>query len=212
MKIKRIIPSLTTALLLATSANAGVGVDSVGVNLGYMDITSQQNDKVGSITGVTMPDGQMQQAEFYILIDGVFDDKSWKPTINYMYAQNSDLTNNMLMIGLNKYFFFDNFNLYGGVLAGTGQIKWQYNPINSTIDNDYKVTSWVGVVQAGVEYPITQNLALGLNTKYYINDYDTVLIPSAGAESEITQSHAYSLAIGLRFSFGGDDKKTTPVK
>jgi len=212
MNIKKIIPSLTTALVLATSVNAGVGVDSVGVNVGCMNITSEQSDKKGTITDVNMPEEQMLQAELYMLIGGVFDDKSWKPTVNYMYAQNSDLTNHMLMIGLNKYFYFDNFNLYGGVLAGTGQVEWKYNPINSTKDNDYKVASWVGAVQAGVEYPITKSLALGLNAKYYLHDYDTALIPSAGAESEITQSNACSLAIGLRFSFGGDEKKKVAVQ
>ena len=211
MSLKRIIPSLTTALLLATSLNAEVGIDSVGVNIGCMNVTSEQSDKKGTISNVNMPEEQMLQAELYALIGGVFEDKSWKPTINYMYAQNDDLTNHMLMIGINKYFFMDNFNLYGGVLAGTGQIEWQYNPINATKDNDHKVASWVGAVQAGVEYPVTKSLALGLNAKYYLHDYNTLLLPSAGAESEITQPNACSVAIGLRYSFGTSEQKSAPV-
>ena len=207
--INKIIYSL---LVVSSFMYADIGIDSVGLNVGCANIYTEQTNKLGSITLANQPDEQYLHGEIYALIGGVFDDKSWKPSINYMLSDNDDFTNHMLMAGINKYFFQNNYNLYVGALVGTGMLNWKYDPLNDTKDNDTNVQSLVGAFQIGAEFPLTDSFSLGLNAKYYIHDYLTILEPTPSATSEISHNNSCSIAIGIRYSFGVDEKKQAPVK
>jgi len=197
--INKIIPSLIVASSLI---NADIAIDSVGANFGWANIYADQTNRTGSVALSNEPDEKYIQGEIYVLIGGVFDDKSWKPSINYIQSRNNEFTNQIFMAGINKYFFKENYNLYAGLFIGMGRLDWKYNPISSTSVDDRNVQSIVGALQAGVEYPITNSFSLGVNAKYYLHDYETVLAPSSSVSVEINQKYSSSITIGLRYLFG----------
>jgi len=207
-KIKYIIPSL---VVLSSLVSADVSVDSLGAHLGYSNFKTTQTNMQGSITLAKQPDEGYLYGELYILLNGAFEDKSIKPTLNYMISKNSDFLNNTLMAGVNKYHYFESFDVYYGALLGYGFQNWDYNPINNTKDNKNKATSFVGAVQLGVEYPVTKKLFLDFNAKLYKHNYETRLEPSSGVKADINHPSSYSLAIGLRYAFGSVEKKEVLV-
>ena len=134
-------------------------------------------------------------------IGNLFDDKTIKPSINYIYPTNDDFTNHILMVGLNKYSTVENYNLYGGLLLSMGNLKWETNPVPSTLNTDYKTSSMVSAIQVGAEYKLTETLLLGVNTKYYMSDYSTTIEPTSSIKAEINHKSSYSVALGVRYSF-----------
>lgn len=207
-RIKYIIPSL---VVLSTLSYSDVAVDSVGAHIGYSNFKVSQTNIQGSIDLAKQPDEEYLYGELYMLLGGVFDDKSVKPTLNYMVSKNPDFLNNTLMAGINKYHYFENFDVYYGALFGYGVQKWEYDPINNTKDNDHIATSFVGALQLGAEYPLTKSLLLGVNAKFYKHDYETRLEPRAGDVADINHPSSYSIAVGLRYAFGETEEKQAPV-
>ncbi len=200
MKIlKRIIPSVLVASSLLYS---DIGVDSVGINIGYLQMSCEKEDKQGSITLPRELDESYKSAELYALIGEVFSDASIKPTINYIYSFNDDFKNNILAVGINKYMPFDKFDIYGGLLVGYGMLEWENNPIGNAVDSDYKASSFVGIAQAGAEYKITKKILIGLHAKYYLNNYEATIEPTNTTQTTISHDSAYSLSLGLRYRFG----------
>jgi len=206
--INKIIPSL---LVVSSLVYSDIGVDSIGINVGYEKMNNKQLDKRGSITLPTSLDESFTQVELYTLIGGVFDDDSWKPTINYIYATNDDFENDILAIGINKYMTFGEFDIYGGLLGGMGRLMWERNPINNAKDIDYKSSSFVAIAQAGAEYEITKQLLVGLHAKYYLNNYNADLQPTNTTQTTITHDNGYSLSVGLRFRFETSDQTEKSV-
>jgi len=197
------INKITLSLVLISSlVNAGeIGIDSLGINVGKACIDAKQSDKIGSVVLNKSPEEKYTHFEAYTLLGGIVDDKSWKPSINVTYNTNDDFKNYLLMVGLNKHFEYDSFNLYAGALVGVGKLSWQYNPLNSTMIQNYKSYSPVGAIQVGAEYKITEKLLVGLNAKYYIHEYGTSLKATSDTLTEITHSYGNSVSIGLRFKF-----------
>ena len=201
-KNMRIINRLIASLLLASSLTyADVGIDSVGVNMGYKNMASTQNDKIGSIILPNQTDEDFFQAEAYVLLSKLIDDSSWKPSLNYAYATNDELSNQLFMVGINKYFYMDKYNLYAGLLVGTGWLDWKYQPISGTQENDSHSKSMVGAIQVGAEYPMADNFLLGVDAKYYRHNYLVALEPTNTASAELTHDQSFSIAIGIRYSF-----------
>lgn len=190
-------------LLASTLVNAqSIGIDSIGGNLGLAWMPTDQVDKSGTITLDKVPDEQYFHAELYTLIGGVFDDASYKPTINAIANINGDFNNYMFLVGLNKYFEFNNYDLYLGLLVGAGSQNWKYNPLNSTQIEKKSSSSFVGAIQAGAEYDLSQSFHLGVNSKLYGHQYTAVLEPTSDISSELNHNYSYSISIGLRYSFG----------
>jgi len=212
--MKKILLSL---LLASTLVNAeSIGIDSVGANLGLAGMPTDQVDKSGSLTLDRDPDELYFHGELYTLIGGVFSDTSYKPTLNVIANINSDFNNYMLLAGVNKYFEYETYDLYLGLLAGAGYQNWSYNPLHSTQTTDKSSSSPVGAIQAGAEYDLTNSLHLGVNTKLYAHQYTAVLEPTTSTSSEINHNFSYSLSVGLRYSFGetaqeSSTKQETPA-
>lgn len=197
------IYKLALPLILASSLlNASdIGIDSVGINVGMASINAMQNDKQGSVTLANEPDETYTHIEIYTLLDGVFEDKTLKPSINGVYNINDEFKNITLTIGLNKYFEYDDFNLYVGALAGMGELHWSYNPLNATSVEDTSSDSLVGTLQAGAEYKISKTILATLNAQYNIHSYKTTLRPTSSTKTEIEHTNSHSLSLGLRFLF-----------
>ena len=162
--MKKIILSLALATSIINAQN--IGIDSVGLNVGYTYMPATQKDKRGSITLANQPDEGYGHVELYTLLGGIFEDKTIKPTINAILAKNNEFTNALLMLGLNKYYEYEKHDFYFGLLVGEGAQTWEYNPLNGTKNNAYTAWSPVAAFQVGAEYMIQKNLALGLNAKY----------------------------------------------
>lgn len=190
----------------------GIALDSLGFNVGYTKMNYHQKNELGTITLGREPDGQMAHLELYGLIGGVFDNPTIKPTINLLHAWNNDLSNTLLLAGVNKYYLFDSFNLYAGLLGGAGQMKWEYNPINYSKNNDYGASSLIGAVQAGVEYPLNKKVLLTLNAKYMIHNYTAELQPVGGAHAELQHYGSCWVSAGVRIRFHTDSQPAQPQK
>lgn len=196
----KIINKLILSSLLATTLLPAVEIDSVGVNLGISNIQTEQTDKIGSITLNFSPKENYTHGELYMLIDGFIEDKTLKASLNYINSTNSELKNNILMVGINKYYTYQEYNLYTGILLGAGHLEWKTNPIDNTTNTNLTTRSIVGALQVGAEYKLQKNIALGLNTKYYRSNYTTKLDVGSN-ESEITHKSSYSLSFGVRYSY-----------
>ena len=199
---------IVSFLLASTLVNAqSIHIDSVGVNLGLASMPTNQVDKSGALILDKSPDEQYYHTEFYTLVGGVFNDTSYKPTINAIANTNNDFNNYVLLVGVNKYFEFEKYDLYLGLLAGAGSQNWNYNPLHSTQIQNKSSSSLVGAIQVGAEYDLSNKLHLGLNTKYYAHNYKAVLESTNKTSSEINHNYSYSLSIGLRYSFGKSTAK-----
>lgn len=196
-KYKKIF--LTLSLL--TTLQAEVEIDSVGFNFGVGNISYEQKDTKGEVKLAKELDESYTQIEIYTLLKGAFDDTTIKPTINYVYSKNDDFTNNMLLIGVNKFFPLEEFNFYAGILAGYGILDWRYNPVTNAKDIDTKTSSFVGAVQAGVEYEVDTDIFVTLNSKYSLSNYKSYVEPSNRASSTITHENGGSISVGLRYRF-----------
>lgn len=202
----KLINKLLASILLVSPfiSASDINLDSIGVNLGNTKMASKQIDDVGTITLAKDPDDTMRHIEIYALLGGVFDDSTIKPTLNYIRAWNNDIRTNTVLVGVNKYYVFDNYNLYAGILGGVGQLKWEYNPINNTKDIDYKASSLVGAIQLGAEYPINKKISFNVNTKYMLHNYSTELQPVSGTQSELQHKNSCLLSIGLSVTLGSE--------
>jgi len=192
----------TQALLLPllTTTLPAIEIDSIGLNLGVSNIANEKKDTTGSITLTKTPQESYTHSELYMLVDGFIEDKTIKASLNYINNTNSDFKNNILMLGINKYYQLDSYNIYTGILVGIGHQEWKYNPLANTTNTNYTTSSGVGAIQIGAEYNLQNNIALGLNTKYYLSNYTTNLDIGENS-SEITHKSSYSLSFGLRYSF-----------
>jgi len=181
-------------LLLASSALLASN-NSIGINIGQSHSNYHQSNHTGSINLGNTPDETFNSYELYgTLKQDIF---GMKPYLSYTYSSNDDLKHQYILVGLNKYYHY----LYGGIVVGTGEMKWRYNPLNSSSDNDYITTSLLGGIQVGIEYKITNSIALNLNTKVLYHNYDTKLNPSTTATAEITHNTTTSFGMGLKYSF-----------
>lgn len=195
---KLALPLILSSSLLNASE---MGIDSMGINVGMASINAMQSDKQGSVTLVNEPDETYTHIEIYALLDGMFEDKTLKPSINGVYNINDDFKNITLTVGLNKYFEYDDFNLYVGALAGMGELHWSYNPLNATNTEDTSSDSLVGTLQGGAEYKMSKTILVTLNAQYNIHNYKTTLKPTSTTKTEINHTNSHSLALGLRFLF-----------
>ncbi len=193
---------LLSLVLASTLVNAqSIHIDSVGANIGLASMPITQVDKRGSLILSRAPEEQYFNTELYTLVGGVFDDTSYKPSINAIANFNKDFNNYTLLVGVNKYFEYEKYDFYLGLLAGAGMQSWKYNPLNHTQVENKSSDSLVGAIQAGAEYDIGNKLHVGVNTKYYIHSYTATLAPTNTTSTDINHDYSYSLSLGVRYSF-----------
>ena len=188
---------LSTSILSANSLH----IESLGVNVGTASIKATQHNTSGTIILPKQPEKSFLSAEVYALVDGIFDDKNKKLTLNYIYSTNSDIAEHNILIGINQYYTYKKYDFYVGGLAGISRLKWKYNPLNNAKDTDYYSTSFTAGLQAGMEYPLTNKLLIGLNTKYLYSRHKANLNPSTGVSANLTHYNFFDFGVGLRYKF-----------
>ena len=183
-----IVLSLASSSLLASD-------NSIGINIGSSHTNYHQSNQTGTITLGNTPDETFNSYEIYTILKQNIS--GMKPYLSYTYSSNDDLKHQYGLVGLNKYYKY----LYAGILAGYGELKYKYNPLNSSKENDYRAHSFIGGIQAGIEYKLSNSLAFNLNTKALYHDYDTNLNPNNTAIATISHNTTTSFGIGLKYSF-----------
>ena len=196
--MKSIQRYILLAIILASVSFA----DSIGINLGTAYTDYSQEQKSGQIVLSNKPDKKFQSYElFYISNKDILNIKDLKPYLSYTYSKNDELKHQYLLVGLNKYYAFKDIVLYGGLLAGYGELKWKYNPLNNSLDNDYSANSFMAGIQTGIDYPIYKNWIIGLNLKYLAHSYKTTLQPDNTSLSHIKHKDSFIPTLSFRFSF-----------
>jgi len=197
MKLQKIIllSGLVSGCLLAD-----ISLDRVGGNIGigYSDY-SQKTNTINLQSN--NPSKNFSALEVDGTFNGVFTNKSLQPFVSYTYSNNSDLTHQYLLAGVNKYYPHNDIIYYAGVYTGYSLFQWDYNPMNSTKENTYTSKSPLLGIQGGVEYPINENLSFDINLKTMIHDHNTQL-ESNSITDEINHDTTFFGGIGLVYRFG----------
>jgi len=192
-----LLSTLTSSIVFSSE----ISIDSVGFNLGVSNTPYSQENPKGSITLGNTPDKQLNSYEVYTNLKSVYTNKTLKPYMSYTYSYNKDIKNQYILIGLSKYYTHKELKLYAGLLTGYGELKYKYNPLNSSKDNDYKANSLILGVQTGVNLPLSPSIALNVNAKYLYHDYKTSLEPNDTTKASITYKYTSSLGVGLLYKF-----------
>ena len=194
------ISLLTTSLLFSSD----ITIDSIGINLGVSNSDYKQTNHQGTISLGNTPDKSFNSYELYTVLNSLSDmckEHDMKPYISYTYSSNDEVQHQYLLVGINKYYKHNNYNLYAGVLGGYGQLDWKYDPLNNSNDKNVDANSFIAGVQLGVSYPLNNNISLGLNSKYLIHNYETNLKPTSAISATIEHKDTLSLSFGVNYSF-----------
>lgn len=194
---------LIISTLIASSSllASNIAIDSLGVNLGVSNTNYKQTNNQGRIILGNEPDKSFSNIEIFTILNNLFTNDTIKPYVSYTYSSNSDLKHQYLLSGINKYYKHSQVIYYAGVVAGYGELKWKYDPLNSSSSSDHKATSFIVGLQGGLEYPISKQYSLNLNTKYLVHDYETELKPSNTVSSSIEHDRTASISVGIKYSF-----------
>jgi len=201
-KIITLVTSLVTSTLLAAqspeaSESSKTFVDSIGVNIGIAN-TSNSYDASNA------PDETFNSIELYTTLNPIMDickEYNMKPTLSYTYSNNDDLKHQYLLVGINKYYTpTPKLNLYAGIVAGYGQIDWRYDPLGDSTNKNTDVNSFIGGIQLGTSYDMTEKFSLNLNSKYLIHNY-TTNIKTNTETTKIKQDNTATLSVGIGYRF-----------
>jgi outer membrane protein OmpA-like peptidoglycan-associated protein len=196
---------LISSLLFATVAFAeSVKIESIGANIGYANMNYSLK---GNLKDIDEPSKHFLNFEIYSTIKNVFKNRTIIPSLHYIYNGNNDIDTHTLLLGLNKCFAFENFNLYTGILAGYGTLLWKENPIKYTNNNDFSSNSLVGGLQLGAEFPVTKQLKFNLNLKYLLHDYKIDLKPLPNYSSELLHPATASISLGFKWFFAEAEER-----
>lgn len=181
-----------------------IAIDSIGLNVGSSHSSFDKKDYSGSIILGNEPDESFNSYEIYTTLKpltSICKDKNMKPYLSYTYSSNDDLKHRYILAGVNKYYKHNKISLYAGALFGYGQIDWKYDPLNSSKNINVDANSFIGGIQGGLNYPLTNSFSMGINTKFLIHNYETVLNPSTGVNSTIEHKTTSSIMLGLNYKF-----------
>ncbi len=179
---------LATLSSLTMLSSNDIAIESIGINTGYSKIfySSENLD-------IAKPTTHLYNLELYTIVENIFDTNTIKATLNYIYNKSDDLSDNNLLIGLNRYDKFDNFIFYSGLLVGYSQLEYQ---------DDYFVDGLSIGIQMGTEFLFTDSLKFNINTKYLVPNYTINLAPKYSAK--VTHTGTLSISIGLKYIFSTD--------
>jgi hypothetical protein len=200
MKKQILLSTLLASSLLASESF----IDSIGINLGVSHISYNQENHNGSITLGNNPDQNFKAIEVYTTLNPLSDickEYNMKPYVSYTYSSNDELVHQYILVGINKYYNHNSYDLYAGILAGYGELKYKYSPIPGSKTNDFISSQPIVGMQTGLNYPITSNIQIGLNLKALYHDYDTYLNPNNTATANLEHRYTTSamVSIGWRF-------------
>jgi len=168
-----------------------ISIKSIGVNAGYskMFYTSEKID-------IDKPKTSFYNLELYTIINHLFDNNHFRPTINYIYSKNDAIDSNSFFIGVNRYDNFKKFDFYTGILLGYSELKWEYSSNEPTYSN----IGPTGGFQVGMEFPFTKLLQFNVNTKYMLYQRTVDLQPEY--DVKFTHTGTLSLSFGIKYLFG----------
>lgn len=187
---------LSTVLIGST-----VLASEIGINLGksHFDITQSNGDNI--ILGDNTPKSNGTFSELYMMNKcQLINDNSIKNYASIAYNKSDRIKNYMVLAGLVKEYEAKNYTPYAGVLVGYGQLKYEYNPLNSSTIDDRKASSFIAGFQGGAKYKIDKNLFFNLNAKYLLSDYTTNL-ESSGVIGNIKHKALTTFSIGVAYKF-----------
>ena len=200
--MKNITKKILSIPLVTSFAFAnGVSIDSIGLNIGVQNTNYTQNN---ATTLIDKPSENFNSYELFTTLKPMTDlckQKDMKPYISYTYSSNSDMKHQYFLLGVNRYYKYNDIQYYAGVLTGYGELKWRYNPLNSTINSDHTSTSLIAGLQGGLNYPIDKQYSLNLNMKYLVHNYETDLKPSTTVNSTIEHDSTASVSLGVVYRF-----------
>lgn len=200
--MKQIIKFLTILSLYSSILYANISINSIGFVLGksYMDFNKENHNSTINLN--KSPNKNFNSIEIFTSINGVINYKNIKPYFSYSYNKNNDLEHQYILGGINYYFKNKkNYQIYTGLLAGLGKVKWEYDPLNISIDNKYEARSTIFGIQLGSKHSINKNIALGFNFKHLFHDYKTNLIPDENINNTINQKTSQFLGLTLEYNF-----------
>lgn len=179
-------------------------VDAIGINLGLSHISNNHENHNGSIILGNTPDQTLNTYELYTTLKPLSDickKYKMKPYISYTYSNNTELKHQYLLVGINKYYNHNSYELYAGGLIGYGELKYRYNPLNNSKSNDYTASEPIIGLQTGLNYPINQNIDLVVNVKALYHNYDTYLNPNNTATANLEHKYTTSASVGIGWKF-----------
>lgn len=180
-----------------------ISIDSIGLNIGSSKMDYSQTNNSGAVVLGNEPNKVFNTYEIHTTLNNLLDiDDDIKPYFSYTYSNNSELKHQYFLVGLNKSYKYNIFNLEGGVIAGYGELNWKYNPLNNTTDNDYNANSFIAGVQGSIKYPLDNKISLGLNAKYLLHSYDTQLKPNSATSATIHHDNTVVVSFGITYTFG----------
>lgn len=209
MKVFNFLKTILVSSVLASSttllANDSL-INSIGINLANSNTDYEQKNVNGSITLGTNPKKSFNSVEIFTTLNPISSfckEYNIKPFASYTYSKNSTLKHQYFLIGLNKYFTIEDYKkveFYTGLLGGYGQMNWRYDPLNNSNNKNEDANSFLGGIQAGVDYSISDAISLGFNTKYLIHEYETKL-KTTNAKATMEQDSTFAIGFSLQYSF-----------
>lgn len=203
MKNKILKTTLISSLLATSLVASDSFINSLGINLAKAYSDNSQKDTSGTILLGNNPDKSFNSIELYATLNPILQlckENNIRPTLSYTYSQNSDLKHQYLLVGVNKYYNHNSFELYAGILGGYGQIDWRYDPLNSSTRKNVDANSFIAGLQLGSNYKLNENWALNVNAKYLVHDYETHL-KTTNATATIEHDSTASVGFGIEYSF-----------
>jgi CRISPR/Cas system CSM-associated protein Csm3 (group 7 of RAMP superfamily) len=201
--MKLINKTLISLTIVSSSLIADdISIDSIGINIGKSYSNYSQTDNQGSIILTNKANTTFNNIELYATLKPIMKvckDNNIKPYISYNYSLNDDFKHQYLLTGINKYHNTKDYKLYAGGLFGYGDLKWRYNPLNTSKDNDYSAQSFIIGLQCGVQYPLNTKWSINTNIKTLAHNYQTNLEPSNSVKSTI--EHKYTIYGGVGVSY-----------
>lgn len=199
--MKNIIKLILSMVLTSCVYGSEISINQIGLNFGKSAMNYKQKDYTGTIILGNEPEENFNLLEPFIVVEGIFERKDIKPYFSYSYLNNSDLKNQYLLMGLNKYYKYKEIDFYAGLLVGYGELKWKYNLLNNSKDNNFIATSLISGAQFGLQYPLKNNLLLNLNTKFLAHKYETNLKPNNSIYSKVEHNYSSIINLGLVYKF-----------
>ena len=172
----------------------------VGVSVNLNTLSVSQSNANSIILPNSLDD---KTTSFEIEIGTILQDK-------YIVSANYEILN-LDNIKLQSYFLsldykFNHFlNPYLGISLGNTDLSWQTDPLNTSTNRDYKASSLLFGIQAGIQYPLTPRWSVYSQASYQKLNLDTNLKATNTSNTQINSTISHedkkALGVGIRYSF-----------
>jgi opacity protein-like surface antigen len=172
----------------------------LGLHLGQGYTPYEQVEHQGSTILENEPGETFNLAELSFEVEK-FLPYGMRPYVSLSYSQNSELTHYYGLVGVHKYFSIDDLKTYLGLQVGYGQLKWEYDPLESSKEVTSNTSSYITSLNAGLEYGLGSSWLLHTGIKFLYHVYETELEPTTTQKSTIENKYTVSATLGLKYRF-----------